>query len=193
MPSSIHRARDLARDEGLAAQRALVVEQNAVGRVRAVRLAVVDRDPVRVQLGRGVRAARVERCGLALRRLARPAVQLRGRGLVEAHAPFHAEDAQRLEQAQGAERVGVRGVLGGLEAHLDMALRRQVVDLVRLRLLHQADQVGGVGQVAVVQEKARGVLVGVHIKVIDPAGVERRGAPLDPVHNVPCSSRNGSR
>ena len=60
----------------------------------------------------------------------RRAVQLRGRRLVEAHVPIHAEDAQRLEQAQGAERVGVRGVLGGLEADLDVALRSEIVDLV---------------------------------------------------------------
>ena len=63
------RARDLAGDEGLAAQRALVVEQDAVRGVIAVGLAVVDRDPVRVELGDRIGAARVERRGLALRRL----------------------------------------------------------------------------------------------------------------------------
>ena len=98
--------------------------------------------------------------------------------------PFHAEDAHRLEQAQRAERVGVRGVLGGLEADLDVALRREIVDLVGLRLLDQADQVGGVGQVAVVQEETRVVLVRIDVEVIDAAGVERRGAPLDAVHHV---------
>ena len=35
-----------------------------------------------------------------------------------------------------------------------MALRREVVDLVRLHLLDDADQVGGVGQVTVVQDTA---------------------------------------
>ena len=33
----------------------------------------------------------------------------------------------------------------------DVALRRQVVDFVRLHLLDDANQVGGVGQIAVVQ------------------------------------------
>ena len=94
------------------------------------------------------------------------------------------QDAHRLEQAQRAERVGIGGVLGGLEADLDVALRRQIVDLVGLGLLDQADQVGGVGQVAVVQEEACLVLVRVGVEMVDPAGVERRGAPLDAVHDV---------
>ena len=33
-----------------------------------------------------------------------------------------AEDAHRLEQAQRAERVGIGGIFGRLEAHLDMAV-----------------------------------------------------------------------
>src|SRR4029078_5132979 len=43
-------ARDLARHEGLAADRALVVEQDAVGSEHTVGLAVVHRDPVAIQL-----------------------------------------------------------------------------------------------------------------------------------------------
>ena len=42
------------------------------------------------------------------------------------------EDADRLEQAQRAERVGIGGVFRGLEAHLDVALRGEIVDLVGL-------------------------------------------------------------
>ena len=65
-----------------------------------------------------------------------------------------------------------------------MALRRQIVDLVGPGLLDQADQVGGIREVAVVQEEPGRVLVRVAVQMIDPAGVERRGAPLDPVHHV---------
>ena len=98
-------AGDLARDEGLAADRALVVEEDAVGGVHAVRLAVVDRDPVAVELGGAVRAARVEGRGLALRHLLHEPVHLAGRGLVEAHLALEPEDPDRLEQPQRAERV----------------------------------------------------------------------------------------
>ena len=82
----------------------------------------------------------VSRCGVSLDL----AEQFRGRGLVEARRLFQAENADRLEQAQGPQGIGVGGVFGSLEADLDMALGRQVVDLVGLELLDQADQVGGV-------------------------------------------------
>ena len=77
------------------------------------------------------------------------------------------EDADRLEQAQRAERVGVGGVFRRLEADLHMALGGEIVDLVGLRLLHDADQVGRVGQVAVVQEEAGVGVVRVLVEVID--------------------------
>jgi hypothetical protein len=65
-----------------------------------------------------------------------------------------------------------------------VALRPEIVDLVGAGLLDQTDQIGGVRQVAVVQEEARGMLVRVAVEVIDAAGVERRGAPLDAVHHI---------
>ena len=64
------------------------------------------------------------------------------------------EDADRFQQAQRAERVGVGGVFRRLEAHLHMALGGEIVDLVGLGFLHEADQVGGIGQVAIMQEEA---------------------------------------
>ena len=65
-----------------------------------------------------------------------------------------------------------------------MALGTEVVDLIRLGLLDDPDQVGAVRQVAVVQHQPRVALVGVLIQVIDAAGVEAAGPPLDPVHRV---------
>ena len=112
-----HGAGDLARHEGLAADRALVVEQDAVAGVQGVGLAVVHHDPVAVELGGAVRAARVERRGLALRHLLHEAEHLRGRGLVEPRLCLEPEDAHGLEQSQRPQGVGVGGVLGGLEAH----------------------------------------------------------------------------
>ena len=102
-----------------------------------------------------------------LRHFLDEAEHLRGRGLVEAGPFLQAQDADGLEQAQGAERVGVGGVLGGLEAHLHVRLRREVVDLVGLGLLDDADQVGGVGHVAVVHEEAHAGNVGVVVEMVD--------------------------
>ena len=58
--------RHLARHEGAAAARRLVVEQDPVAGVEPVGLAVVDRHEVGEQLGHRVRAARVERGRLPL-------------------------------------------------------------------------------------------------------------------------------
>src|SRR5256885_825677 len=60
-------ARDLARDEDLAADRRFVVEEDAVAGIEAVGLAVVDRDPVRVELRHAVGRARIEGSRFALR------------------------------------------------------------------------------------------------------------------------------
>jgi len=76
-------AGDLAGDEGLAAARALVVEEDAVAGIEPIGLAVVDGDPVGVELGDGVRAARVEGRSLALGDLLDQAIELGSGGLVE--------------------------------------------------------------------------------------------------------------
>ena len=177
-------AGDLARDERLAAARALVVEEDPAAGEQAVRLAVVHRDPVGVELGRAVGGARVERRGLALGHLPDPAEHLARGRLVEPHPPGQPQQPDRFQQPERPQAVGVARVLGGLERHLHVALRRQVVDLVGLHLLHQPRQVGRVGHVAVVQVEARGLQARVVVQVVHPLGVQRRRPPLDPVHLV---------
>src|SRR5213594_1448502 len=63
------RPADLARHEGLATPRRLVVEQDAVGGEQAVALPVIHRRPEGKDFRHAVRAARVERGRLALRDL----------------------------------------------------------------------------------------------------------------------------
>ncbi len=75
---------DLAGHELQAPPRALVVEEDAARREEAVALAVVDRDPVAVDLGHAVGAAGVEGRGLGLGHLDDLAEHLAGAGLVEA-------------------------------------------------------------------------------------------------------------
>ena len=83
-----------------------------------------------------------------------------------------------------AQAVRIAGVFGLFEAHRHVALRGQVVDLVGLHLLHDADQVAAVGQVAVVQDEAPVGFVRVLVQVVDAARVEARRAALDAVHLV---------
>src|SRR5581483_9400971 len=90
--------RDLARDECRPAARGLVVEEDAVDGVHAVRLAVVARDPVAEDLAHPVGAARMEPGLLVLRDVAdEPEHLARGR-LVE--AALHALFADGVEQSK---------------------------------------------------------------------------------------------
>ena len=172
-------AGDLAGDEGLAAQGALVVEEDSVAGEDAVGLTVVDADPEGVHLGDGVGRARVERGCLALRDLLDEAVELRRGGLIELGLLFEAEDADGFEEAKGAHGVGVGGVLGLLEGDLDVRLRAEVIDLVGLDLLHDVDERRGVGQVAIVQDELGVRVVRIFIQVINTRGIEQGGPPLD--------------
>ena len=96
-------ARDLARDEGLAADRALVVEQDAVGGVHAVGLAVVHRDPVGVELGRAHRGCADRTAWSRSAALPGPCRKARrSRPDRSATCCSELQDADRLEQAQRA-------------------------------------------------------------------------------------------
>jgi hypothetical protein len=104
--------------------------------------------------------------------------------LVEARFLFHPQDADRLQQAQRTQCVRIRGVLGLLERHRDVALRRQVVDLVGLDLLDDAGEAARIRHVPVVEDQAAALFVRILIEVVNPFGIEQRGAPLDAVHRV---------
>ena len=73
-----HGAGDFARHKGLAANRAFMVEENSVRRVKAIGLAVVHRDPISIELGGGVGRTRIKRRRLALRDLLDLAIELGG-------------------------------------------------------------------------------------------------------------------
>jgi len=54
-----------------------------------------------------------------------------------------------------------------------VALRCEIIDLSRLHLLHEANQVSRVRHVAVVQEEARSGLVRIDVEVVDSLAIER--------------------
>ena len=66
-----------------------------------------------------------------------------------------------------------------------MALGAEVVDLVWLRFLHNANQVAGIRQVAVVQLEVGVVNVRALVNVVYALGVEQRSAAFDAVDDVP--------
>jgi len=83
--------------------------------------------------------------------------------LEEPHPLFHTQNANGLEHPQRAQAVGIGGIFRRLERDFHMALGRQVVDLGRLRFLNDANEIGGVGHVAVVGGQAHVPFVGILI------------------------------
>ena len=65
-----------------------------------------------------------------------------------------------------------------------MALGCQIVYLVRLHFLHDADEVAGITQVTVVQNKVSRTCVRVLIEMVNAVCVEERGATLDAVYLI---------
>jgi hypothetical protein len=64
-----------------------------------------------------------------------------------------------------------------------MALRGEIVDLVRLRLLDDSDQVRRIGEIAMMEHESAVGLVRILVEVIDPVGIDRR-ASLDAVDQI---------
>ena len=178
-------ARDLAGHEGFTANRRLVVEKDAIAGVHPVALTVIHRDPIPVELGDRVGRPRVERGGFLLRDLLHQPVQFRRGGLIKLGFVGQSQNPDRLEQSQCAKCIAIGGVLGAVERHGDMGLCAEVVDFVRFDLLNDADEVRGVGQIAVVQHEAAVAFVWVLIQVVDSVCVEQRGAALNAVNFVP--------
>ena len=119
-----------------------MVKEHAIAGVHAITLAVINGDPVAVQLGDGVGTTGVEGRGFLLGNLLNQAVQLAGAGLINLGFLREAQHSNRLKNPQRAQRVTVSGVFGSLKTHRHVALSAEVIDLVRLDLLNDADQVG---------------------------------------------------
>ena len=171
--------RDLPRHERLAAPLGFVVEEDARAGEHPVGFAVLLDDPEAVELRDGVGRIGMERRALVLRHLLHLAVQLGGRGLVDAARLLQPREAHGLQDAQDARRVDVRRELGHVERDLHMALRREVVDLVGADGRDDLEDAQRVAEVAVVEVEARPAL-----QMGDPLAVVGRTAPDDAVDLV---------
>ena len=139
-------ARDLPGHKGLAANRALVIEQDTVGDMEAIGLAVVHRDPASIKFGVVVGAARLEGRGFVLRG-GEVAVEFGARGLVEAD-PLFPGRGYALPRA-GAECRACRRwpCIPASRSSPARGFRRPGCRSCRAALVHQADRVGGVRHV----------------------------------------------
>ena len=159
---------DLARDELQPPSRALVVEENTGHRVHAEALAIVDGDPVAVDLRHAVRTSRIERRRLPLRRLDHLPEHLARAGLIE--SGIRRSLLRRLEHPCDTESGELAGQDGLCPRRTDEALRREIVDLVGLMLPHRVDE-------RMLVEQVRGDELHVIHNVGDALECGRRASP----------------
>ena len=126
-----------------------MIEQNAGAGEKPEALAVIFRDPVAVELRDAVGTARIERRLLILRDRLHLAEHFRGRGLVEPR--LRPDNADRFKQIRHADGVDLCGRERLLPACRDKALRREIVDLIRLRDAQRGDQRNDIGHIRIDQ------------------------------------------
>jgi len=177
-------AGDFAGDKSFAATRRFVVEKDAVAGVQLVGFAVIDGEPVCVNLGAGVRRAGPEGGLLGLRYFLDLAEHFGGGGLVETDFAFQSCFADGFEDADGAQTYHIAGVFGDVEGDANVALSAEVVNFIRLQRIEQLDQHDRIGEVAIVKKESGRRVMGIGVKVIDAFGVEGGGAANDTVDFV---------
>ena len=144
---------NLPGDEIVPAPFRLVIEENAVAGKHAVCLAILPNHPVAVLLGNRIGRVGVERGILVLGHLFDLAVQLGGAGLIDAAGLVQTGGMHRLKNAKHTERIDLAGILGGIKADLDMALCRQIINLVGPNLYYNTHDTGRVRQITLVNHK----------------------------------------
>src|SRR5262249_26684495 len=146
---------------------------------------IVGGRPMAEELGRRVRRSRPEWRGFLLRRLGGLAEHLGRAGLIEAR--LETALANAFENAEGPQARRVAGVFRNLEADFDVALRAQIVDLVRTDGPQQPVHRRGVTEIAVVKILRTGGPGGgacVLEQMVDAGPIQRAGAAHEPVDFV---------
>ncbi len=181
-------AGDFAGDEGFAAARGFVVEENAVGNKEVIGFAVIDGVPVSGDFGDGVGTAGIEGCQLTLRRFG-SSEHLRGASLIEAHLTTGVMHviADGIEETQRASGDRIGGVFGVFKRDFDVRLRPEIVDFVGLGDFENAAKASRISEIAVMEIKAATGLMGVLIDVVDATSVEAGTAADDAVDGVTFS------
>jgi hypothetical protein len=111
-------------------------------------------------------------------------VKLGSRSLIEPRLADKIENPDRLQYAQRARGIGICRVFRRFKADLHMALRGEVIDFVRLHRLNDADQIGGIRHVPVMNLETGVRCMGILVNMVDARRIERRRAALDAMYKI---------
>ena len=156
-----------------------MIKEDAGAAEHVVSLAVFLRDPEAVLLGDGVGAVGVEGRLFVLRDLLDLAVELAGRGLVDAAAVLQAAQPHGLEHAQHAGGVDVGRKFRHIEADLYVTLGREIIDLIGTHAADDVHKTHAVAHISKVQME-----IGVTLQMGDALAVVDAAAADNAVHVV---------
>src|SRR5207253_8096270 len=134
---------------------------------------VVDANRVRRCLGTAVRAPWIKRCAFGLRHFADQPVHFARGGLIKPGLDADLTDC--FQQPDGASCGDVGGVFRTIEADSHMALRCEIVNLLRLYFADQSRERAGIAEIAVMQKEPALSLMWIGIDIIEAAGIEGAG------------------
>jgi hypothetical protein len=72
---------------------------------------------------------------------------------------------------------------------VNVTLSGQVINFIRHGFLNQANQIGAIGQITVVQEHVYVLFMTIMIQVIDAIGIEQGASALDAMYLVPFAQQ----
>jgi len=165
--------------------RRLVIEQNSIGSMHPIGFTVVHNNPVSILLGNSVRRARVERRFFSLRSLHDFSIKFRCRSLIESNLVGQTSSSNSIKQTKCPKTIDVTSVLSHLERDFDMRLSSKIVDLMRLNLGDDTDQVGGICKISIVQEELGRVHMAINVDMLNTSSIKGRRSSNDAVDLIP--------
>src|SRR4051812_31117624 len=162
-----------------------MIEEDSVADEHVVTLAVVNHVPVCGHFAHCIRAARIERGVLILRRSG-CTKHLTGPCLVQ---PDLVSCSFRvitncLKQPKRACSGYVGSVFGLIKRNPHMRLSCQIVNFIGTDLLDDVSDSGAVGDITGMQEEPCGWIMRIYIKMVDSVRVESRAATKNPVNLI---------
>jgi len=139
-------------------------------------------DPMCVDLGASIWAARSERSAFALRSLCHLTKHFAAGGLVEFRLDTRRADC--FQYAGGAKRRNIGCVLGDVKTCSNVALSAQMIDFIGPDLRKKRNETGGISEIGKVQKETRVAIVPVREDRVDTGSVETTRAALEAMHLV---------
>jgi hypothetical protein len=161
-----------------------VIEQDPVAGIHSIGLAIINGNPIGVKFGDSVWASGIKWSRLTLGDFLDKAIKFTGGSLINTGAFNQAKQPHCLKNSKRAHCIAIGGIFRAFKAYCDMALGAKIVNLIRLYLLYNSNQIGRVREITIMKNQLRIDFMWILIKMIDAICVEAARATLQSVDNV---------